>query len=86
MASPYVATKVTQKAVSRGARLPHMAFAPQIRQNNGLLNLTAISFAHYPTLQIRFANATAQASIVLPAFARSCSVDGKINNSIIKPR
>jgi hypothetical protein len=32
----FVATKVTKKAFSRKASLPHMAFALQIRQNHGL--------------------------------------------------
>jgi hypothetical protein len=32
-----------------------MAFALQTGQNHGLLNLTSTLFAHYPTLQIRFA-------------------------------
>jgi hypothetical protein len=32
----FVATKVTKKAFSKNASLPHVAFALQIRQNHGL--------------------------------------------------
>jgi len=74
----FVATKVTKKAVSREASLPHMAFTPQIRQNHALQLFCATSFTHFPPLQQKLAMppATAQATIVLPAFARSCSADG----------
>jgi hypothetical protein len=41
----FVATKVTKKAFSREASLPHKAFTLQSRQNHGLLNLAATSFA-----------------------------------------
>ncbi|MDN3547159.1 hypothetical protein [Mucilaginibacter aquaedulcis] len=44
----FVATKVTKKAFSRKASLPHKAFTPQSSQNHGLLNLTATSFAQRP--------------------------------------
>ncbi len=60
-------------------------FAPQSKQNHGLLNLTSTLFAH-SSASARFANAptAAQATIVLPAFARSLSADGKkeLPNSI----
>jgi hypothetical protein len=43
--------KVTKRLVSRNASLPHLAFALQIGQNHGLLNLTSTSFAQFPTLR-----------------------------------
>jgi hypothetical protein len=51
----FVATKVTKKAVSREASLPHMAFALQTRQNHGLLLFCPTSFARFPTLQQKLA-------------------------------
>jgi len=51
----FVATKVTKKAVSREASLPHMAFAPQIRQNHGLQLFCATAFAYFPPLQQKLA-------------------------------
>ncbi|MEN0054919.1 MAG: hypothetical protein AAGC65_14685 [Mucilaginibacter sp.] len=48
-----MATKVTKKAFSRKASLPHMAFALQNRQNHGLQkvallrSLNALSFSKY---------------------------------------
>ncbi|MDR6944518.1 hypothetical protein [Mucilaginibacter pocheonensis] len=47
----FVATKVTKKAFSRNASLPHIAFALQTWQNHGLLNFAATAFTHYPALQ-----------------------------------
>jgi len=83
----FVATKVTKKAVSREASLPHIAFALQIRQNHGLLNLTS---TYVRTLspasgKVRYALTTAQATIVLPAFGRSLSADeeGNINTDCL---
>jgi len=80
-ASPYVATKVTKKAVSRNASLPHMAFALQTGQNHPdsyrdqtlplLRSLIAPASG-----KVRNALTTAQAAIVLPAFVRSLSADG----------
>ncbi|MBB6127246.1 hypothetical protein [Mucilaginibacter lappiensis] len=62
-----------------------VALALQSGQNHGLLNLTSTSFAHSPA-SARFANAlaTAQSSIVLPAFGRSIA-DGEeeITKSVI---
>jgi hypothetical protein len=74
----FVATKVTKKAVTRNASLPHIAFALQTRQNQGC-NYFAPLRSH---ISQRFSKnllcpTTAQATIVLPAFARSCSADGK---------
>jgi hypothetical protein len=46
----FVATKVTKKAFSRNASLPHLAFALQIRQNHGLQNVAPLR-SLYPTLQ-----------------------------------
>jgi len=51
----FVATKVTQKAVSREASLPHEAFALQIKQNHGLQLFCPTSFAHFPALQQKLA-------------------------------
>jgi hypothetical protein len=48
----FVATKVTKKAVSRKASLPHGALALQINQNHGLQNICSTSF----TQGLRFAN------------------------------
>ena len=46
----FVATKVTKKAVSRKASLPHKAFALQINQNHGLQNVAPLR-SHWPMLQ-----------------------------------
>jgi hypothetical protein len=68
--------KSNQKSSQQKCFFALTAFTPQINQNHGLLNLTSTSFAH-SSASARFANApaTAQAIIVLPAFARSCSAD-----------
>jgi len=70
-------TKVTKRSSHQKCFFALLAFALQISQNHGLLNLTSTSFAQIPA-SARFANApaTAQATIVLPAFVRSCSADG----------
>ena len=63
------------------------SFTLQISQNHGLLNLTSTSFAQ-SSASARFANAPAatQATIVLPAFARSCSADkGGIRKNVFTP-
>nr|MBB6141543.1 hypothetical protein [Mucilaginibacter sp. X5P1] len=70
-------TKETKNQVSRNASLPHRATALQIRQNLGWKSLRPYC-AHYP---IRCKNflcpaITHKATIVLPAFTRSCSTDG----------
>jgi hypothetical protein len=75
----FVATKVSKKAFSRNASLPHKAFALQSRQNHGLQLFCSTSFAHFPTLQQKLAMPLQphRACIVLPAFVRSCSAEGK---------
>jgi hypothetical protein len=50
----FVATKVTKKAFSRKASLPHKAFALQISQNHGL-HLSAPLHSLRPMLQRKFA-------------------------------
>ena len=74
----FVATKVTKKAFSRKASLPHEAFALQIRQNLGCKMLRHFSFAQpHASATIAMPFPTLVAIIVLPDFARSCSADGK---------
>ncbi|NHA04998.1 hypothetical protein G7092_14400 [Mucilaginibacter sp. HC2] len=70
--------KSNQKSSQHKCFFARKAFTLQSRQNHGLLNLTPTSFAHSHA-SARFANAPAAAPpvIVLPAFARSCSADGK---------
>jgi len=51
--SSFVATKVTKKAFSRKASLPHGAFALQIRQNHGLQ--TIAPKPHIPYAAAKFA-------------------------------
>ena len=77
--------KSTQKGCHQKCFFAHKAFTPQSGQNHGLLNLTSTAFAHSLT-SIRFANApaTAQSTIVLPAFARSLSAAGEKKSKIKK--
>jgi hypothetical protein len=78
MAAPYVATKVTKKAVTRNTSMPLMAFALQISQNHGLQLFCPTLFAlSYASAKTCYVPATARYCIVLPAFARSCSADGE---------
>ncbi|WP_419699830.1 hypothetical protein [Mucilaginibacter sp. NFX135] len=44
----FVATKVTKKAVSREASLPHVAFALQTGQNHGLQLFALLRTAQFP--------------------------------------
>jgi hypothetical protein len=84
MASPFVATKVTKKASAEMLLCPQ-TFAQQTRQNQGCnyfaLLRSLISFCFSKNL---LCPAAAPPTIVLPAFARSCSADGKeeITNSL----
>ncbi|MGN8071200.1 hypothetical protein [Mucilaginibacter sp. 22184] len=74
----FVATKVTKKAVTRNASLPHRAFTLQTGQNQGcnyFAPLRSLIFLRFSKNLL--CPASAQATIVLPAFARSCSVDGE---------
>jgi len=74
----FVATKVTKKAVSRNASLPHMAFTPQSRQNHGLQLFAQLRSRKVPCFyKTCYAPAAAQTTIVLPTFTRSCSPDGE---------
>nr|MBB6137387.1 hypothetical protein [Mucilaginibacter sp. X5P1] len=70
--------KVTKKIKSsRNASLPHKAIAPQSRQNLGW-NLFAAMVRTLPLSCKNFlCPATHKATIVLPAFTRSCSTDGE---------
>jgi hypothetical protein len=70
---------------SRNASVPQKAFAMQIRQNHGLQNVAPplASGSLSPTLQqLLLCPCHAQATIVLPDFARSCSADGENEKSI----
>ncbi|SDP94332.1 hypothetical protein SAMN05428975_3906 [Mucilaginibacter sp. OK268] len=69
--------KVTKGLVTRGASLPHTAFALQTGQNHGL-QLFALLRSRKPCFcKTCYALAAAQATIVLPAFVRSLSADGE---------
>jgi hypothetical protein len=73
----FVATKVTKKAVSRKASLPHRAFALQISQNHGLQNVAPLrSRQADASTTIAMPFPAHKANIVLPDFTRSCSADG----------
>jgi hypothetical protein len=72
----FVATKVTKKAVSRKASLPHMAFALQINQNLGLQNVAPLrSRPANASATIAMPFLTLRATIVLADFTRGCSTD-----------
>jgi len=66
--------------------LLHKAFALQIRQNLGCYIFTLLSLRTKP---LRFCKnllcpATLKATIVLPAFTRSCSTDGGLTQTLSK--
>jgi hypothetical protein len=77
----FVATKVTKKAFSKKASLPHMAFALQISQNHGLQNVAPSASQRiaqsYPSATIAMPFPPLMAGIVLADFTRSCSADGR---------
>jgi hypothetical protein len=74
----FVATKVTKKAFSRNASLPHKAFAPQSGQNQGLQLFAQLRSLKPPTsAKLAMPLQPHKAIIVLPPFTRSCSADGK---------
>jgi hypothetical protein len=57
--------------------LPHRAFAPQTGQNHGLESFAPLRSLIVPRFcKISYALASLKATIVLPAFARSCFADG----------
>ncbi|WP_183548948.1 hypothetical protein [Mucilaginibacter sp. AK015] len=76
-ASPFcLETKEAKIQVRKKVSLPHKAFNPQTGQNHGLQNLATTSFAHpYASGKYCYALAPLKATIVLPAFARSCFAD-----------
>jgi hypothetical protein len=60
-----------------------MAFAPQIVQNHGLESFAPLAFALALRFsKISYALATLKATIVLPAFARSCFADPEEKNPV----
>jgi len=69
--------KSNQKGFSRNASLPHLAFARQIRQNQGCNYFVLLRSYNLRFSKNLLCPATAQATIVLPALARSCSADGE---------
>jgi hypothetical protein len=71
--------KVTKNQVSREASLPHLAFAPQMRQNQVRKSFAHSLRSHIPpaSAKLAFPLQPHKATIVLPDFARSCSADGK---------
>jgi hypothetical protein len=67
-----------QKSSQQKCFFALLAFALQNGQNHGLQLFCATSFAQsYASAKTCYAPAIAQATIVLPAFARSLSADGK---------
>jgi len=80
----FVATKVPKKAFSRNASLPHMASAPQIRQNHGLQLFCATSFAHFPPLQQKLAMPLQphRPALFCPLSPEAYLLTEEINNSI----
>ncbi|WP_221283380.1 hypothetical protein [Mucilaginibacter lappiensis] len=70
--------KSNQKSSHQKCFFAAQGLCPANRTEPGLQLFCPTLFALFPTLQQKLANAPAtQASIVLPAFARSCSADGK---------
>jgi hypothetical protein len=70
--------KEQKNQVSRKASLPHMALTLQIRQNLGLQTIALLrSLEALASANICYALPNAQATIVLPDFARSYSTDRK---------
>jgi hypothetical protein len=76
--------KEAKNQVGKKASLPHRAFALQINQNHGLESFALLPLALCPRFsKISYAPTTLKATIVLPAFARSCFADrekGKSGN------
>ncbi|WP_256540455.1 hypothetical protein [Mucilaginibacter aquariorum] len=69
--------KVTKNQVGKKASLPHKAFALQIGQNHGLESFSPLRSLIGPRFsKISYAPTAHKATIVLPAFARSCFADG----------
>jgi hypothetical protein len=80
--------KVTKNQVSRNASLPHMAFALQSGKTTGCKMLPHFVRSTLTLQQLLLCPYHAQAIIVLPDFARSCSADGgkQIINYVIAIR
>jgi hypothetical protein len=65
-----------QKSSRQKGFFAHQAFALQTMQNHGLESFAPLAFAHSPRFsKISYAPAAHKATIVLPAFARSCFAD-----------
>jgi hypothetical protein len=71
-------TKETKNQVRRNASLPHEAIALQIRQNLGCCLFTLLRpLMPIASVKSRYTLPLHKATIVLPAFTRSCSTDGE---------
>jgi hypothetical protein len=64
---------------------PHWAFAPQIGQNHGLESFAPLRTRLPLLLQKFLCPCRPQATLVLPAFARSCFADAERKENPINP-
>jgi hypothetical protein len=71
-------TKGSKKSSQSKCFLPHKAIALQIRQNLGCCLFTLLRLLMpLASVKSRYALPLHKATIVLPAFTRSCSTDGE---------
>jgi len=82
-ASSFSLMKIAKNQVGKKASLPHPAFTPQIGQNHGLESFAPLRSLIGPRFsKISYVLAALKATIVLPAFARSCFCRPELQNTL----